>query len=226
MEPKFQSSFIPKGPIATPGKFSAPKTRSLFGTIAVFIFAVSVVMAIGVFGYERFLISRIGTMGEGLVEARSTIDTETIRELMRMDARILSTAGLLDKHTAITPLFEFLEANTLQNVRFTDFSYSTTDKGLTLAMKGQARGYSAVALQSEMFNRSKFIKSPAFSDLDLDLKGNVTFSFSATLDPVFISYKTQLQGVVPVTPSVTPQVVGTTTSTTTRPTGTATTTPR
>lgn len=225
MEPKFQSSFIPKGPVSPSGNFNAPKSKSLVSTIAVFIFALSIVMAIGVFGYERYLLARIGTMGSDLETARTTIKPEVIKDLSRMDARITSTATLLKKHTALSSLFKFIEANTLRNVRFTEFSYGTTDKGIILSMKGEARGYSAVALQSEMFNRSPYIKTPVFSDLDLDTKGNVTFSFQATLDPLLISYEKSIEGnvVVPVVPVTPVTTVGTSTVKTTA-TSTATST--
>src|SRR5687767_2874649 len=127
MEPKFQSSFIPKSPVI-PNAATSPITRKVEGKslvtfLAIVIFIISVVLAIGVFGYKFYLKYRIDQMGTALSQAQTTIDPDTIRELTRLDNRIISTKNLVDKHTALTPLFEFLEASTPKTVRFSEFRY-------------------------------------------------------------------------------------------------------
>lgn len=191
MEPKFQSSFIPKGPIAASGNPtpSQGKDRSLVGFLALTIFSLTVLLSVGVFGYNRFLSYRISQIGSELEAARSDLDSGSLRELIKLDSRINSTGELLANHVVISPLFKFLEENTLRNVRFVELNYATTDEGLVIRMFGQARSYAAVALQSETFNESQYFKNPVFSDLSLDEEGNVTFSFSATVDPSLISYR-------------------------------------
>ena len=192
MEPKFQSSFIPKGPIATSGtatRTSMGSNRSFLGTLSVFVFGLSLFLCLAVFGYEKYLGSRIGTMGQDLITAKATLQPDVITSLANLDARLVSTAQLLDKHTVLSPFFDFLEVSTLRNVRFTEFNFQDSDKGLLLTMRGQARGYAAVAQQANIFNKSPYLKGPIFSDLDLDDKGNVTFSFKATVDPSIVSYK-------------------------------------
>jgi hypothetical protein len=74
-------------------------------------------------------------------------------------------------------------------VRYTDFSYNTSNKGLELMLKGEARGYTALAAAAEVFNENKAFQEPSFSDLRLDEKGNVVFTLSLRVDPTFLSYK-------------------------------------
>jgi len=221
MDPKFQSSFIPKGPINTAGSLSRGpiiKQRNIFGIIGMFIFVVTVILAIGVFGYTKYLESSISKMGDELEQARAALDPSVIKELSLLDARINATKNLLDNHIVLSPVFDFLEGSTLQAVRFTNFDYASGDKGLSLSMNGQSRGYASVALQSDKFNESKYIKSPVFSDLTLDEKGNVLFSFKATLDPQIVSYKrfNESDQVLPDNPVV-PASQATSTATTTKP---------
>lgn len=197
MEPKFQSSFIPKGPIGTSASLSRSSDiteRGIFGFIATTIFVIAILGTGGVYGYNKYLQSSISKMGTDLENARTTLEPESIRELTRLNSRIVTTQELLLKHTVLSPLFDYLETSTVKTVRFTQFSYSTTDKGLTLVMKGQARGYTAVALQADIFSKSKYLKNPIFGDLSLDNSGNVVFSMTAVLDPSIISYKKQLEG--------------------------------
>jgi hypothetical protein len=230
MEPKFQSSFIPKGPLATTATVSSSVSkvseRGLLGFLSTIVFIFTVVVAAGVFAYGFYLSSSISKMGSDLDSARTTLNPDSIKELTQLNSRLTLTAGLLNNHTVLSPLFDFLEASTLQSVRFTEFRYEDTDKGLRLNMKGLARGYSAIALQADILEKSKYIKDPVFSDLSLDDKGNVTFTFSALLDPSVVSYSKQIESIPVVTPIVTPpvspvnasgSVVSTSTGTTTRP---------
>ncbi len=191
MEPKFQSSFIPKGPLATTGsvtKTSRVSGRSVLGTLSVLIFALVVLASLGVFGYEWYLKSSIRKMGEDLVGARTSLEPEVIYKISSLDERIVSTKRLLDSHIILSPLFEFLENSTVRTVRFTNFDYNSTDGILSLNMKGEARGYSALALQSEILNASPYLRDVVFADLSLNNQGMVNFSFKAKLDPSIISF--------------------------------------
>lgn len=196
MEPKFQSSFIPKGPLVTSA--TSPKNikvseKGLVGFLSMIVFVFAVAVSLGMFAYNFYLTSSIAKMGNDLSAARTTLDPESIIELTRLDSRLNLTKGLLAKHTVMSPLFDFLEASTLQSVRFTDFSYADTDKGIALNMKGSASGYSDIALQADVLSKSKYIKNPVFSNLSLDENGSVTFTFSALLDPSIVSYNKQIE---------------------------------
>ena len=197
MEPKFQSSFIPKGPLVstTSESLSSRKRKEggLFSFVAVIIFTISIVVAAGVFGYKFYLEYSIDKMGAALDEARAALQSEVINELTRFDNRIISTRELVSKHRLITPLFEFLEISTPRTVRFSDFRYSITAQGLELQMRGEARGYAALALQADILSKSEYFKNPLFGDLTLNERGEVIFSFTAGVDESLISYQREVE---------------------------------
>ncbi len=228
MEPKFQSSFIPKGPIALGD--NAPlgrptRERSLLAFLSIMIFSGSVLLAVGVFGYKFYLNYSIASMATELERGRATLQPETVSELTRLNDRILSTEELIDNHLMLSPLFKFLETSTLRTARFTGFAYVMTEQGLQLTMKGEAKGYSALVLQADLLNKSEYFKNPVFSDLNLDEKGNVGFSFTATVDPELLSYRREVEklGVPPVLIIV---PVATTTAATTTPSTSSTSSPQ
>lgn len=197
MEPKFQSSFIPKSPVtsavlgASMGR--KPQGKSLFVFLSMVIFSLSVLLALGVFGYKFYLKYSIEQMGTDLENARSTLEPEIIRELTRLDNRIVSSQKLLAQHQVLSPLFRFLESSTPKVVRFNGFSYSITEQGLELSMRGEARGYAALAFQSDIFNKSQYFKNSIFSDLNLNEKGDVAFTFKAVVDPGLVSYQREVE---------------------------------
>ena len=215
MEPKFQSSFIPKGPISStiPSAPMGRKTqeKSLFSFLAWIIFNISVVLALGMFGYKFYLKYSIDQMGVDLENARATLQSEVINELTRLDNRITSSRELILAHQSLSPLFAFLEVSTPRTVRFSDFRYSMTQQGLELSMVGEARGYAALALQAEIFDKSPYFKDSIFSDLRLNTKGDVTFSFKAIVDPSLVSYGREVERLGAPVP--TPSATSTATST-------------
>lgn len=190
MEPKFQSSFIPKGPVASSGNPAPDRSRgkNLLGLIASVIFVLAVVLSLGVFGYNSYLSYRISQTGGEIETARAQVDSDAIHELIRLESRISSTETLLDSHIVLSPLFDFLEDSTLQSVRFLEFDYNNTNEGMQLVIAGEARGYSAVALQSEEFTDSQYFKNLVFSDLRLNEAGNVAFSLRTDIDPSMLSF--------------------------------------
>ncbi|MFZ2484500.1 MAG: hypothetical protein WAX80_02315 [Minisyncoccia bacterium] len=207
MEPKFQSSFIPKGPAPSPntGIPLGPRRveKSFFSFISLVIFSISVLLAIGVFGYKFYLNYRIDKMGTDLENARASLQPEVISELTRLDNRIISANELLSTHRALIPLFEFLEVSTPRTVRFTEFRYSVSNQGLELIMRGEARGYAALALQADILNKSQYFKNPIFSDLTLNDRGDVRFSFKAIVDPYLVSYRGRVTAQTPNVTSAT-----------------------
>lgn len=195
MEPKFQSSFIPKGPLATTGtatRISRQSERSFLGTLSVFVFILAILAAGGAYGYQWYLQRSIGQMGQSLAAARTTLDPDTINRISSLSQRMTSTKTLLDNHQIISPLFTYLENSTLKTVQFTKFSYTSGDEGLLLKMDGVARGYNALALQSQIFSSSPYLKNIVFENLSLNDKGDVTFTMSATLDPSVTSFKSEV----------------------------------
>lgn len=207
MEPKFQSSFIPKGPLAAtttgPNLVRRPGERTILGLFGLIFFIVSVLGAAAVFGYKYYLKGRIESMQTELETVRAALDSGEIQELTRLHDRIVSTKELLAKHVVLTPFFESLEISAPRLVRFNDFRYTVSAEGIEVAMRGESRGYGALALQADIFNKSKFFKDPIFSDLSLSSKGDVMFSFRGVLDPTLVSYTRMIEGISPA-PAIEP----------------------
>jgi hypothetical protein len=201
MESKFQSSFIPKGGSAAPAAnaASAPNRgeTTLLGILATAVFGISLLLAIGMFGYRFYLVQSIGKMEQDLQRAQADLSSGSITELVRLNDRIISTRILLEQHVAFTPFLAFLEQSTLRSVRFTELDYNATPGGIELKLTGEAQGYSALALQADVFTKASGFKSPHFSDLRLNDSGNVVFTFKTTVDPNLVSFKKVLEGLPP-----------------------------
>src|SRR3989344_3631977 len=173
MEPTFQTTFIPKRPMAPISNKTAPSGWVTFlGLIATLVFIASVVAYGILFLYRQQLSCNIVNTNASLTRQSETFD---------------------ENITIILPLFKSLEEITLKTVRFTNFTLQmpTGERASALVkMSGVAQGYDVIALQSDTFSRNRFFKDPLFSNLVPDQKGNVSFELSFLVDPSFVLYKT------------------------------------
>ncbi len=188
MEPRFATSFIPKQPIGqAPQKPS--RLVSIFSLAALIVFLASAALALSTFLYERLLELSISRKSASLARAEEAFEPALIQELSRLDARLKVSRELLNGHVALSAFFELLGRLTLKSVRFTTFGYSLSADGTpTATMRGEAESFSAIALQSDVFAKSRFIRDPIFSNLTLNQAGNVVFDFSASISPELVSF--------------------------------------
>jgi len=185
-EPK--QSFIPKKTLAQQG---TKKRRGfgLFFGVSLIIFLLTIAAAVATYSYRSFLENRINNMTQSLERAKQAFEPALILELKRLNARITSAESMLANHVAPSEFLALLEQNTLKNVQFTRFEYRVSGDVAEISLRGRARNYSSVALQSDLFGESKFIKNPIFSNLGLDQNGNVTFDVVADVDASLILYR-------------------------------------
>lgn len=218
MENKFQTSFIPKKPL-TQG-FSRPaRTTNFFSLITTVIFVTVLALCGGVWGYQNYLKTQNQKAVEEIQAITAQFQPSLLAELMRLDNRLTTTKTLLANHLAVSTFFDFLGKHTLKNVRFASFSYTVADSRISVAMKGQAVGFAAVALQAQAFNTQEvlqYFKSPTISDFGLDSSGNVSFGFGTFIQPNAMLYRNVVTPLaVPSVPAAT-VVTGTTTASTTQ----------
>lgn len=148
-----------------------------------------------------------------LVESEKRFNTNLIEELKKANTKIDLGKQLLKNHLAVSEVFGIVSRLTIEGVRFTSFDFSGASKegeGLKVSMHGVGNSFSAIAFQSDVFGQSqkygsnKILKNPVLSDLNLDSKGNVGFTFTTTINPADISYEKILQSTLESEGSITP----------------------
>jgi len=189
MPTQFQTSFVPKAPLPAFGKERLHISISAFGVVAVILLVIAIGVSGGLFIYKRVLIQDINAMNDRLAATKKAYEPGFIDEAVRLSRRIEAAKKLLATHISVPPLFDLLERETLENVRFRDFNFTSGTGGVfILSMTGEAKSFNAVALQSDVFGEEKSFKNPVFSNFLLDEGGNVIFNFRADIDPALLSY--------------------------------------
>ncbi|MEK7567715.1 MAG: hypothetical protein AAB513_02230 [Patescibacteria group bacterium] len=206
MDSQSQTSFIPKKPIIQTGYSYENRGVSVVTIICIVVFFGAVALSAGSYLYKNFLMKSLESKKEALEKARKGFDLDTVRDLKRLGSRIEESGKLLNQHIATSALFDILEDATIKYVRFLDMSLFLPENdgqggavegselpsivsGVQFKAKGNARNYTSVALQSDVFNRTKGFREPIISDLSLDTNGNINFSVSAIIDPQLLRFR-------------------------------------
>lgn len=194
MDKEFQTSFIPKKPLAEE-RTSTRHPVSVLNFIVTIVFIFSIVAAVGTYFYKVTLAKKVDNMNEQLALAKDRFEPALISDMQTLDRRLNASEQILANHIIVSPIFKSLQDLTLKSVSFTKFDYSigeTGTKEITVLMSGKATGYDAIALQSDALSQNKYIKDPVFSNLNLDDKARVTFDLSFIVDPTFVNYQDTL----------------------------------
>ncbi len=186
-----QTSFVPKKPI-TESRASGSGV-GLFLLLSIILFIVAAALAGGVWFWQKSLLSKIENSKLALVADRDSYQEDTINGLVRLNDRIEESKKLLSKHLAVSPVFTLLEQNILRNIRLKTMKFSSdTNNKINLSLSGTAVSYDVLSKQSDAFGTStlrKFISDPAVSDFSPMEDGSISFDFTATLNPVLVSYE-------------------------------------
>jgi len=193
--PDFKTTFIPQKPITaqSTGRQFKKHTFDPLTFLAWIVFLVSLFAAGGLYGYRILLDRSVDAKLDDIKKAMEKIDPQVVEDLKRLDAKFKTVGALLENHVALSAVFDYLEKETLVSVGYSGFSYGgTPGGGGTLSLPGEARGFSSIALQEDLFEKQDGLVLPQFSNFDLDPKGNVNFDIESGLSNHFLSFKNYL----------------------------------
>lgn len=198
MEPKFQTSFIPKKPVVSEvnDKITRVYNTNIFSIIATAFFLVTIITSGGLYFYKRVLTSQINQAGNDINAARNALEVGKIQELINANSKIKSSRDLLEKHVAVSQLLTLLQTLTIKNIHFNKLTYTNNGKPL-LSMPGEAQSYNALIQEQKIFSNNEFMKNPTFSNFALVANGRISFDFSAGLSPDLVSYKKSTESLIP-----------------------------
>lgn len=197
MEPKFQTSFIPKRPIGSSQSSGNDTIRStnIFSVVATIVFIVTILVSVGLFFYKNILTNQIAQADKSIVAARADFEPEKIQELIDANARIASVKNLLENHIVVSKVLVLMQDLTVRKMRFTELDYVNKNNDPTINITGEVQTYNALAEQQNVFLNNEFMKEPVFSDFNLGDNGYLLVKFSSRLDPSLVSYKKMVESI-------------------------------
>lgn len=200
MEPKFQTSFIPKSPITSNSSSSykpeGASSFSIIGTISTLFFVIALLVSGGLFGYQKYMNREIQKVQVALSEARTAFQSEDNEKIILVSNQLKSIKGLLNNHTTVSPVFALLEKQTLPTVRLTSFVFSRDSLGeVIISIEGEAQSYASLAQQTKVFGEAGYLKKLEVTDINLSDTGTIRTKMRAHIDANLLLYTKKIQAV-------------------------------
>lgn len=179
-------TFIPKRTSVPEryGEYRGP-FFNFFNFLAFIILLASLAMLAGVHLYKQQIDRNIIKLQDKIVEQKSEFEPALIEELILIGREIDSVKELFKNHRTATPIFEFLEENTLEETSFNQFNLSQ-DK---LSLQGETKNFRKLAEQILLFKSNPLVRDLDFERLVLGPSGRVGFNFGISLNPEILFYK-------------------------------------
>ncbi len=199
MDPKFQTSFIPKNPTLSQSKASTISIPggNIFNTLAVTLFILTLLLIGVLFGYEMILNGKIDDANKQIIATKDSYQIDAIQNIIDANFRITSTKTILSNHVATSELFKLFQTLTVKKVRFNNFLFSNKGGIYTVVMDVEAQSYNALLQQYDTLLKSTDIQNPRFTGFDLTASGNVKSKLTASVDPNSVSYNKTMQTLFP-----------------------------
>ncbi|MEX0918501.1 MAG: hypothetical protein WDZ85_00835 [Candidatus Paceibacterota bacterium] len=186
-------SFIPQ----KPDRSSRPIEAAVgLATVAGFIFlAIALVFFAGTYGYRYYLTLGINRscdsergcgLRESLAREKAQLDIERVSRLAAVDAKMKAAREVINNHTNTRPLFDFLEAHTLHNIRFTAFEF---DQAEGIKLSGLAQSYEDIGVQWQVFKNSPVVTGTTFSKFGSDEDKRISFDLNLGIHNDFLKYR-------------------------------------
>lgn len=197
MDKEFQTTFIPKKPLAEErvAKKVTKRPLGIFSMIATLIFVITILIGVGVYLLEGFIAKQITISQESLKRAEEAFEPALIIELQKLNTRLSVADTLLTQHLAVSPIFRILEDSTLKSVEYNTFGYEFDGTQALVSMTGLARRYQTIAEQSLLFGADRFITEHIFSEFALNDEGRVAFKLDLTISPELLYFTRSLNEV-------------------------------
>lgn len=183
-------SFIPKNSLIGRNVVMRRRPRSTLGVVAGVFFFGNIVAYLGIQGYALTLNDKIKEKKEVIIATREEFrKSPVISEAKTFQSRTRIGEELLKKHIVVSPLFKFLEENTLQTVHFESLKFTHGGQGSRVALKGEVLGYASLAYQADVLKeKNTELLGFNITDVKLTTTGNVSFSLEEVLVPSFVAY--------------------------------------
>lgn len=151
----------------------------------ILIFILSVSALVGLIFYKQYLTKQQDSLTQDIKKKEGEFNQTDIQEWARTAEAIDLAKQILANHKYISNAFTFVQKNTLPDVRYSKFLFDAGNKKITLG--AEAKSFTAMAQQRQIFISNPAIVSAAAGNFDLDKTGKVLFSVDLIFNPSLLS---------------------------------------
>jgi hypothetical protein len=158
--------------------------KSIVDLILIAAFGISILIAVGMFGYSYYLSSQIESKKATLKSYESSLGSLPLEDMRKLSNRMKIVSKLLAQHPSVNAAFKIIEDSVEDAITYDQFSihYIDLTKSYELVLSGRSPDYRALAQQMDKLSQkpySNYLQGLKLDSLTLDPKGFVRFSIKS-----------------------------------------------
>lgn len=135
------------------------------------IIVIALLFSASAFALRTFQERQIEALRDRLNAFIDELDPATVRAMEAFDKKLALATSLLDEHIYASQIFTFLSQTTLKDARFSSFAFSAKER--TVALAAEAKGYSALIKQINLFRAHPSVETIDAGSVSLGPAGTV-----------------------------------------------------
>jgi len=184
-----KSSFIPKKEI------QKVKRKAIFGAgvnifflVSLIVFLSSVVVAVGVFLWEKNLLNSIDEEKKVFKALEETNTIHTFSKIFDLNKKLKVSNELLNNHQYLIPIFNYLELKTIPTVYYTNMDLSVDGDIVDVTLQGVTLTPADLVKQKEEYlSGGPRFEDFMFLNINRDDKNRVTFDLNFKIKKRFLT---------------------------------------
>jgi hypothetical protein len=180
------SAFGNSQPVADLALRNPEEGRSIIELILMVACGISILIAIGMFGYSYYLSSQIESKKATLRSYESSLGSLPLDDMRNLSNRMKVISKLVAQHPSVNVAFKIVENSIEDAVTYNQFDlhYVDSAKAYSISLGGISPDYKSVAQQMDTLNRkpySNYLQDIKLDGLSLDDKGVVRFAVKSMI---------------------------------------------
>jgi hypothetical protein len=184
--PSVPSAFGNAQPAMSLSVRTSGEGKSLIEMILFAALGISVVIALGLFGYSYYLSSQVESKKATLQSYESDLGTLPLEDIRKLSNRMKVINQLVKEHPSANVAFKIIEDSIENSITYTKFTlnFNSAGKNYLLSLGGSSPDYKGIAQQIDTLNRkpyANYMQNVKVDQLSPNEKGNVSFSLQSAI---------------------------------------------
>ena len=156
--------------------------RILILTVIIFLFTILIYFGM-LWGYRPYLISKTRNLEQKLSTLSQSIDENQQKQIITFFSQMTNIQKLLSEHKVYSPIFGFIERNTLSKTLYSDLRFNIAE--MEMRIDGTTRNYDDLIRELDLYKQAPEVKTVQLENSSAQERGEIRFGVKLILDKQF-----------------------------------------
>lgn len=177
--------------------------RILILTVIIFLFTILIYFGM-LLGYRPYLKSKTRNLEQKLSTLSQSMDENQQKQIITFFSQMTNIQKLLSEHKAYSPIFGFIERNTLSRAAYSDLRFNIAE--MEMRIEGMTQNYDDLIRELDLYKQAPEVKTVQLENSSAQEGGEIRFGVKLILDKQFFKQiPATVESAIPAESTSTPE---------------------